>query len=88
MDVQMPEMDGLTATSLTRERERATGQHLRIVAFTAHAMKGDQERCLAAGMDDYLSEPIRPQELNELLDREVVLHKTPRRRGILPRLSQ
>jgi CheY-like chemotaxis protein len=73
MDVQMPEMDGLTATGLIREGERTTGEHLRIVALTAHAMKGDQERCLAAGMDDYLSKPIRAQELDDLLDRELRL---------------
>lgn len=71
MDVQMPQMDGLTATGLIRERERATGNHVRIVALTAHAMKGDQDRCLAAGMDDYLSKPIRPQELDDLLASQI-----------------
>ena len=67
MDVQMPEMDGLTAVKLIREREQGTARHVNIVALTAHAMKGDQERCLAAGMDGYLAKPIRPQELDELL---------------------
>jgi two-component system, sensor histidine kinase and response regulator len=63
MDVQMPELGGLEANAAIRERERTTGGHLRIVALTAHAMKGDQERCLAAGMDGYLVKPIDRQAL-------------------------
>jgi len=70
MDVQMPEMDGLTATGLIRQREQGTGRHLHIVALTAHAMKGDQERCLAAGMDEYLSKPIHPLELDQVLSKQ------------------
>lgn len=71
MDVQMPEMDGIEATLAIREKEkrRDDGSHQAIVALTAHAMKGDEERCKAAGMDDYLTKPIRPQELGNLLER-------------------
>jgi two-component system sensor histidine kinase/response regulator len=69
MDVQMPEMDGMEATRVLRERESKTGSHLTVVGVTAHAMAGDRERCLQAGMDGYLSKPIRPTELDELLDR-------------------
>ena len=68
MDVQMPELNGLETTSAIREKEKGTGKHLHVVAMTAHAMKGDRERCLAAGMDGYLSKPIRAQELAEVLE--------------------
>jgi two-component system sensor histidine kinase/response regulator len=68
MDVQMPEMDGLEATRALREREKISGTHQEVVAMTALAMKGDRERCLEAGMDGYLTKPIRQQELDELLD--------------------
>ena len=67
MDIQMPEMDGWEATRAIREVERTTGEHQAIVAMTAHAMKGDRERCLAAGMDDYVSKPIDTAELLRVL---------------------
>ena len=68
MDVQMPEMDGLEATAVIREKEKGSGLHQPVVALTAHAMKGDREKCMAGGMDGYLSKPIRPQELDQLLE--------------------
>ena len=68
MDVQMPEMGGIEATKLLREQERLTGHHQAVIAMTALVMKGDRERCIAAGMDGYLSKPIRPQELDEALN--------------------
>lgn len=67
MDIQMPEMDGLTAIRAIREWEAAQGTRLPIVALTAHAMKGDRETCLAAGADDYLSKPLRLEDLDETL---------------------
>ena len=69
MDVQMPEMDGLAATAAIREREQASGDHIPIVAVTARAMKGDRERCIDAGMDDYMAKPFRSAELLELVER-------------------
>ena len=69
MDVQMPEMNGLDATRAIRLGEHATGQHVPIVAMTAHAMAGDRERCLAAGMDEYLTKPIRAEALISHVER-------------------
>jgi signal transduction histidine kinase/DNA-binding response OmpR family regulator len=69
MDVEMPEMDGLEATAGIRRAERARQSHIPIIAMTAHAMKGDRERCLAAGMDGYVSKPINPEELLEVVER-------------------
>jgi signal transduction histidine kinase/CheY-like chemotaxis protein len=63
MDVQMPEMDGLEATAKIRQKEKSSGKHIPIIAVTAHAMKGDRERCLDAGMDAYISKPIQASEL-------------------------
>lgn len=72
MDVQMPGRDGLDATRAIREAEKLSGHHIPIIAMTAHAMTGDRQRCLDAGMDEYLSKPIRIAELEEKLSRIVV----------------
>jgi len=69
MDIQMPEMDGLQATAAIRKGEMKSGKHIPIVAMTAHAMVGDKERCLEAGMDDYIAKPIRPEQLGDVLKR-------------------
>ncbi|MBX7131625.1 MAG: response regulator [Fimbriimonadaceae bacterium] len=69
MDVQMPEMSGLEATHAIRERERGSGRHQLIVALTAHALEGDREICTNAGMDDYLTKPIKGEHLQELIER-------------------
>jgi CheY-like chemotaxis protein/HPt (histidine-containing phosphotransfer) domain-containing protein len=68
MDVQMPEMDGFEATAHIRRSEEGSGRHIPIVAMTAHAMKGDRERCLQSGMDGYVSKPIQPLELLQAID--------------------
>ena len=68
MDVQMPEMDGFEATRKIRASEEGTGFHQPIIALTAHAVIGYRERCLEAGMDGYLTKPLRPHELDQLLE--------------------
>ena len=75
MDVQMPEMDGLEATKKIRKREEHTGGHISIIALTAHAFEEDRKRCLAAGMDDYTTKPIRIKELFKTID-ELLLKNT------------
>jgi CheY-like chemotaxis protein len=68
MDVQMPVMDGFQATEAIRATERETGKHMRIIAMTAHALKGDKERCLAVGMDDYIAKPVQEQDLLAMVE--------------------
>lgn len=69
MDIMMPVMSGTEATRAIREMEKATGEHMPIIALTANAMKGDREACLSAGMDDYLSKPIQPKALFDILEK-------------------
>ena len=76
IDVQMPVMDGLEAVAAIRRREKTTGTHRLIVALTAHAMKGDREKCLDVGMDAHVSKPLRRQELLSVLD-ELALDRRP-----------
>jgi CheY-like chemotaxis protein len=71
MDVQMPEMDGLKTTGFIRKKEKKLGGHIPIIAMTAHAVKGDRERCLKAGMDDYVSKPLQPEKMLETIDKTV-----------------
>src|SRR3989441_7134688 len=77
MDVQMPEMDGFEATAAIRAREKTTGRHQPIIAMTAHAMKGDKERCLEAGMDGYVSKPVRTKDLFDEIKKHVPSAEAP-----------
>jgi CheY-like chemotaxis protein len=76
MDIQMPEMDGFEATAAIRAKEKLTGRHVPIIAMTAHALIGDQERCISAGMDAYISKPIRTSEMFATIE-SMVANKTP-----------
>jgi CheY-like chemotaxis protein len=69
MDCQMPEMDGYEATARIRQSEQDSGKHLPIIAMTANAMQGDREKCLSAGMDDYIAKPIRREAITEMLQK-------------------
>jgi HPt (histidine-containing phosphotransfer) domain-containing protein len=80
----MPEMDGLEATAAIREMERHSGRHVPIIAMTAHAMKGDRERCLDAGMDDYLAKPVDAKTMMEVLQRWIPAAHHDRADGPLP----
>jgi CheY-like chemotaxis protein len=75
MDIQMPEMDGYEAARSIRARERFSGTHVPIVAMTAHAMAGDREKCMEAGMDGYVAKPIRKSELVDTI-KEITLRKS------------
>lgn len=75
-DIQMPKMDGFKATQLIREKEKKTGLHIPIIAMTAHAMKGDREKCLQMGMDEYISKPLNAKQLAEIIER-VMGHELP-----------
>ena len=77
MDVQMPRMSGFAVTAAVRKAEAATKAHLPIVAMTAHAMKGDRERCLEAGMDEYVSKPLKPEDMFRAIDRAIRASRRP-----------
>jgi CheY-like chemotaxis protein len=68
MDCQMPVMDGFQATRIIREQESENGQHIPIIAMTANALHGDREKCISAGMDDYISKPVTMAQLRALLE--------------------
>ena len=72
MDIQMPELDGYETTRAIRQQEKHTGKHIPIIAMTAYAAKGDREKCLAAGMDGYISKPISPDKISQEI--KTVLH--------------
>jgi len=74
MDIQMPELDGLAATAAIRAAEKNTGRHQTIIAMTAHALKGDRERCIEAGMDGYISKPITAPQLHAVIREAVILY--------------
>jgi two-component system sensor histidine kinase/response regulator len=71
MDCQMPEMDGYEASAIIRQREKESGQHLPIIAMTAHTMTGDRDKCMEAGMDDYISKPIRKEDILQVISKWV-----------------
>src|SRR6202035_3829718 len=85
LDVHMPELDGFQVVQAVRERERAAGGHLPIIALTARSRKEDRERCLAAGMDDFQTKPIRPADLLAAIDRVLSAHssRSSRRQDLL-----
>ncbi len=84
MDIQMPEMDGFEATLRIRERESADGERIPIIAMTAHAMKGDRERCIEAGMDDYVSKPVDFRQLHDALARASGQQPAPKAHQVPP----
>jgi len=84
MDVQMPEMDGFEATAAIRAGEQGTGAHIPLIAITAHAMRGDRERCLSAGFDGYVSKPVQFKELFDTIDRLTPADLGAKRRAPIP----
>ena len=79
MDIEMPNVDGFEAVGAIRRREHETGRRVPIIALTAHAMAGDRQRCLDAGMDDYLTKPLQPHELAEAIERVTASAQEPPR---------
>jgi CheY-like chemotaxis protein len=87
MDIQMPEMGGLECTEAIRERERMVGSHVQIIAITAHAMEGDKARCLAAGMDAYLSKPLQPESFVDVVEGSIAISRRMRDERFAPGLN-
>jgi CheY-like chemotaxis protein len=77
MDVQMPQMDGIQATTAIREKEKTTGDHLPIIAMTGYAMKDDRQRCIDAGMDGHICKPMRSHELYDAIETATTRTKNP-----------
>jgi CheY-like chemotaxis protein len=88
MDVQMPQMGGFEATAVIREKEKATGAHLPIIAMTANAMQGDREKCLEAGMDDYVSKPVHLKELIKALSKYQIHEAGPSTTAVMAELTE
>jgi CheY-like chemotaxis protein len=85
MDVQMPELDGIETTKSIRNKEKETGKHIPIIAMTAHAFKEDMEKCLSAGMDDYITKPVNPSDLFRAISKQITGMEIPENKISIPK---